>query len=116
MPAVGIAICGERFFIMSSLLSEREAVQARVERACMCLFDTWCETRSVVPLTYLLHCWPLADGSARAIRRMRDTLRELQSSHPDALGASAALTLATLIRCVDEALVESPLAGQKAGR
>ncbi|CAM2193565.1 hypothetical protein PXJ20_10390 [Paraburkholderia sp. A1RI_3L] len=101
---------------MSSLLSEREAVQARVERACMCLFDTWCETRSVVPLTYLLHCWPLADGSARAIRRMRDTLRELQSSHPDALDASAALTLATLIRCVDEALVESPLAGQKAGR
>jgi hypothetical protein len=100
---------------MSSLLSEREVVQERIERACMSLFDTWCETRSVAPLTYLLHCWPLADGGARAIRRMRDTLRELQSSHPDSLDASAASTLATLIRCVDEALVEWPLAGPRAG-
>ncbi|WP_114811116.1 hypothetical protein [Paraburkholderia kururiensis] len=101
---------------MSSLLSEREALYQRIERACMCLFDTWCETRSVAPLTYLLHCWPLADGSARAIRRMRDTLRELQGSHPDSLAPSAAATLATLICYLDEALVEGSVAEQKAGR
>jgi hypothetical protein len=48
-----------------------------IERICMRLFDTWCEQRSVLPLAYLMHAWPLAEHTENALKRLSQSLGEL---------------------------------------
>lgn len=89
---------------MIPYLSGRENEVEYINSICLRLFDTWCEKRSVTPLGYLLHCWPLLDSKPQAIRRLGDTLRELRKSHPEALDRDASHALRELADCVDEIL------------
>ncbi|KVW47312.1 hypothetical protein [Burkholderia ubonensis] len=70
---------------MNSPLSAREAAAESVNGICLRLFDTWCETRAVVPLAYLMHCWPLLDNRESSVRRLAETLQELEKFHPQVL-------------------------------
>ncbi|CAE6871937.1 hypothetical protein R70211_01312 [Paraburkholderia domus] len=56
-----------------------------VEAICLILFDDWCATRSVIPLVYLMQCWPLLDYEDGRLRRLTATLAELLQHHADAL-------------------------------
>lgn len=58
---------------------------AGIERCCLALFERWCENRSVIPLAYLLHVWPVPTLTARLTRRLANTLRHLSKSHGDML-------------------------------
>ncbi|RDK00994.1 hypothetical protein [Paraburkholderia lacunae] len=89
---------------MIPYLSGRENEVEYINSICLNLFDTWCENRSVTPLGYLLHCWPLLDSGPRAIRRLGDTLRELRKSHPETLNVKTSQALRELADCVDEIL------------
>ena len=88
-------------------LSERENAVERINTICMRLFDLWCEHRSVTPLTYLLHCWPLMDSEPASIRRLRETLSELRKTHLDAISAGATHELFELADCADEILFQA---------
>ena len=90
---------------MIPYLSERENEVEYINSMCLRLFDSWCESRSVTPLGYLLHCWPLVDSGPKAIRRLGETLRELRKSHADALDRDTSQVLRELADCVDEILV-----------
>jgi hypothetical protein len=48
---------------------------------CTRLFDAFCERRSVIPLAYLMHSWPLLDLNPSSRRRLRDDLVDLQRWH-----------------------------------
>jgi hypothetical protein len=52
---------------------------------CLRLFDTWCEKRSVIPLAYLMHVWPVSGSGADARSRVLCALGDLQKWHADAL-------------------------------
>lgn len=52
---------------------------------CMALFDGWCERRNVVALAYLMHSWPLTGKDLSLIRRLLQSLRELEEHHLDSL-------------------------------
>ncbi|HEY1999058.1 hypothetical protein [Paraburkholderia sp.] len=56
-----------------------------VSRLCLFLFDSWCERRSIVPLAYLMHAWPVLIMDQSGVGRLVSVLRELQAFHPDAL-------------------------------
>ncbi|MGQ7935420.1 hypothetical protein [Paraburkholderia sp. D1E] len=56
-----------------------------IEALCFRLFDGWCERRSVIPLAYLMHAWPIVTSDGFSNRRIQTTLRELQQFHPDSL-------------------------------
>jgi hypothetical protein len=88
-------------------LSERENAVERINSVCMRLFDLWCEHRSVTPLTYLLHCWPLMDSQPASIRRLRETLSELRKTHLETISAEAMQELFELADCADEILFQA---------
>lgn len=56
-----------------------------IGRLCLYLFDRWCEHRSVIPLVYLMHAWPILSATRYAMTRLRENLQELLRFHPDAL-------------------------------
>lgn len=58
-----------------------------LQQLCLQLFDSWCERRSVVPLAYLLHGWPILDAEARGRTRLHGALRHLQTCHAETLSA-----------------------------
>jgi hypothetical protein len=89
---------------MIPYLSERENAVEHINTICMRLFHSWCEYRSVTPLVYLLHCWPLMDSHPTTIRRLGDTLSELRKTHLETLDAEAVQVLFELADCVDEIL------------
>ncbi len=93
--------------IMMAYLSERENVVEQVDSLCLRLFDTWCETGSVTPLAYLLHCWPLTDSAPGALRRLGETMRDLRRHHADQLDAYGFQALCEMADLIDE-LVERP--------
>jgi hypothetical protein len=92
---------------MIPYLSERENAVEHINTICMHLFDSWCEHRSVTPLVYLLHCWPLMDSHPTTIRRLGDTLSELRKTHLEALDAETVQDLFELADCVDEVLLRA---------
>ncbi|MEX3937709.1 hypothetical protein AB4Y32_39385 [Paraburkholderia phymatum] len=92
---------------MMAYLSERENVVEQVDSLCLRLFDTWCETGSVTPLAYLLHCWPLTDSAPGALRRLGETIRDLRRHHADPLDAYSFHALCETADLIDE-LVERP--------
>jgi hypothetical protein len=81
---------------------DHEHVFERLNSACQRLFETWCESRSVIPLGYLLHCWPLPDKGHASVKRLADGLRELGRTDPDALGGRIWPILCELALCIDE--------------
>ncbi|HEX7934107.1 MAG TPA: hypothetical protein VF573_13685 [Paraburkholderia sp.] len=90
---------------MIPYLSERENEVEHINSICFRLFDIWCERRSITPLGYLMHCWPLVDSGPKAIRRVGETLRELRKSHPAELDGTTGAMLLELADCVDDLLV-----------
>jgi hypothetical protein len=95
---------------MVPYLSERENAVEHINAMCMHLFDLWCESRSVVPLAYLLKGWPLTNSDPEAIRRLGNTLRDLRRHHlHDANGASFQ-ELCELSDCVEDLLILSSMA------
>ncbi|CAB3810552.1 hypothetical protein LMG27177_07286 [Paraburkholderia fynbosensis] len=62
-------------------LSEREDSIEHINAMCLHLFHLWCETRSVVPLTYLLRAWPLMNSDPETLRRLGTALRDLRRQH-----------------------------------
>ncbi len=95
---------------MVPYLSERENAVEHINAMCMHLFDLWCESRSVVPLTYLLKGWPLTNSDPEAIRRLGNALRDLRRHHLlDANGASFQ-ELCELSDCVEDLLILSSMA------
>ena len=71
---------------MSQIPSQHTAVVERINSICHRLFEMWCENKCLVPLCYLMHCWPLLDICEASIRRLADTLEELEKFHPETLG------------------------------
>jgi hypothetical protein len=60
-------------------------VLEEIDQLCLLLFDNWCERRSVIPLSYLMHAWPILKGVPLARMRLLNTLQELRQFHPDSL-------------------------------
>jgi hypothetical protein len=69
---------------MTRTFSEPNSLE-NIDRLCALLFDSWCERRSVIPLAYLMHAWPILKAAPLAMTRLLNTLRELRQFHPDAL-------------------------------
>jgi hypothetical protein len=65
----------------------------QVDHACRLLFDRWCQERNIIPLTYLLHSWPVANTGRDPLKRLAETLRELNKLQPEILGPDAVQTL-----------------------
>ncbi|MBP0588193.1 hypothetical protein J8I87_00310 [Paraburkholderia sp. LEh10] len=84
--------------------SERESTVERVNSLCLRLFDTWCDTRSVTALAYLMHCWPMIGSTPAAMRRLGETMRDLQRYHGDQLGDEAFHALCEMAALIDELL------------
>ncbi|WP_308422863.1 hypothetical protein [Paraburkholderia caffeinilytica] len=76
----------------------------------MQLFDVWCESRSVVPLTYLLKGWPLTNSDPEAIRRLGNALRDLRRHHLLDANSASFQELCELSDCVEDLLVQSSTA------
>ncbi|MGF6779808.1 hypothetical protein P3T21_005037 [Paraburkholderia sp. GAS334] len=91
--------------VMTAHPAQYEDTVEQINSACRRLFDTWCESRSVIPLGYLLHCWPLPNGGPASVRRLADGLRELSRAHPGALGGSTWPIFCELTLCIDEILL-----------
>lgn len=70
---------------MCSDFSDTASDADHVEAICLTLFDDWCAMRSVVPLLYLMQCWPLLDHEGERFRRLTVTLADLLQHHPDSL-------------------------------
>jgi hypothetical protein len=56
-----------------------------INRLCTHLFDIWCERRSVIPLAFLMHAWPILKTATLARTHLLNTLQELRQLHPDSL-------------------------------
>ncbi|WP_207005673.1 hypothetical protein [Trinickia mobilis] len=56
-----------------------------MEQLCLRLFDGWCERRSVIPLAYLMHAWPILTTSRLAGIRLQSALQDLQQFHSSSL-------------------------------
>ncbi|MBC8741477.1 hypothetical protein OKW30_000281 [Paraburkholderia sp. Clong3] len=87
---------------MIGYLSERENVIEQIDVICLRLFDTWCETRSVTSLAYLMHCWPLIDSTTNALRRLGQTMRELRRNHADQIDEYDFRALCEVADLIDE--------------
>ncbi|MBB5496692.1 hypothetical protein [Paraburkholderia sp. MM5384-R2] len=87
---------------MIGYLSERENVIEQIDVICLRLFDTWCETRSVTSLAYLMHCWPLIDGTTNALRRLGETMRELRRNHAEQIDEYDFRALCEVADLIDE--------------
>lgn len=69
---------------MIHTFSESDFVN-ETNRLCMNLFDSWCNRRCIIPLSFLMHAWPTLKDTPIARVRLLDTLQELRKLHPDSL-------------------------------
>ena len=69
---------------MTRIISEPNALED-IDRLCNLLFDSWCERRSVIPLAYLMHAWPIAGATTLVGTRLQETLHALRQLHSDSL-------------------------------
>jgi hypothetical protein len=95
---------------MVPYLSERENAVEHINAMCMHLFDLWCESRSVVPLAYLLKGWPLTNSDPEAIRRLGNALRDLRRHHLLDPNDASFHELCELSDCVEDLLILSSMA------
>ena len=80
----------------------------QIDAICLRLFDSWCHSRNVISLTFLLRCWPLISMDAASLRRLCNTLGELRESNGNVLDEKQAELLAELNQCIDDLQVHAP--------
>lgn len=90
---------------MNGRAENREVAVEFLNTACERLFEIWCESRSVIPLSYLLHCWPLPDRGYASVKRLAEGLRELSEANPDVLSGRIRAILGELTSCIEEILL-----------
>jgi hypothetical protein len=61
---------------------------AEINADCMRLFSGLCERKSLLPLVYLLHAWPIPELTDSAVSRLREALRTVSAFTDDYLEAS----------------------------
>ncbi|WP_342310458.1 hypothetical protein [Burkholderia pyrrocinia] len=88
---------------MSELLEQQTALAESVNSMCLDLFDRWCEARSVIPLAYLMHTWPIVTPTLPTMARLSRTLRELVIYHQHTLEHDDRLIIEGVISIVGDA-------------
>ena len=58
---------------------------AEINFDCMRLFNGLCERKSLLPLVYLLHAWPIPDLTDSDIKRLKEALRTVSAFTDDYL-------------------------------
>ncbi|ASW01444.1 hypothetical protein [Paraburkholderia aromaticivorans] len=94
---------------MVPYLSERENSIEHINAMCLRLFDQWCESRSIAPLTYLLRGWPILDSEPDTLRRLNTALREFRRQHPHDSSDASFQEVCELSDCVEDLLILSSL-------
>lgn len=79
-----------------SILDSEEAL-TKVDRLCLHLFERWCEDKKIVPLAYLLHCWPLTRSDSVSLKRLADAMLDLGHFHAGLLDTEDSVVLNALI-------------------
>jgi hypothetical protein len=82
---------------MCAVPSEGVSDADHIDTICLILFDDWCAMRSIIPLIYLMQCWPLLDKKHGRISLLSTTLAELLKYHADALTPEQTRLLGELI-------------------
>ncbi|WP_158938949.1 hypothetical protein [Burkholderia sp. S171] len=80
----------------------------QIDAICLRLFDSWCDSRNVISLTFLLRCWPLISMDAASLRQLGNTLGELAESHGSVLDDEQAELLVELNQRIDDLQVHAP--------
>ncbi|QIE27054.1 hypothetical protein SBC1_36700 (plasmid) [Caballeronia sp. SBC1] len=93
---------------MSAGSFDPQPAAEQIDAICLRLFDSWCDTRNVISLTFLLRCWPLISMDAASLRQLGTTLGELQELHGDVLAEEQADLLAELKQRIDDLQVHGP--------
>ena len=62
---------------MNDYFLPSEKTVERIDELCVRLFELWCEERKLVPLAYLLHCWPLTGHDTVVVKRLADAMSDL---------------------------------------
>ncbi len=71
-----------------------------IDDLCNELFDRWCESRSLVPLSYLLYAWPIVAVTPLKAERLIDALRDLTQFHRESLGVHDLKTISeVMVKC-----------------
>ncbi|SOE96246.1 hypothetical protein SAMN05414139_09177 [Burkholderia sp. D7] len=96
---------------MSADSSDSKPATEQIDAICLRLFDSWCDTRNVISLTFLLRCWPLISVDAVSIRQLCTTLGALQELHGSVLDKEQEGLLVELKQCIDDLQVYGPKDG-----
>jgi hypothetical protein len=100
---------------MTNYILPREQTVERIDKLCGRLFELWCEERKLVPLAYLLHCWPLTGHDAAAIKRLADAMSDLSRFQPGKLSARESIMVREVIGSAREQPVDARAARQRSG-
>lgn len=79
-----------------------------IAERCLHLFDRWCERRSVIPLAYLMHAWPIVTAGPLATIRLQSTLQDLRQFHVDSLTQDDLHIIEQVLRIRADAEKDSP--------
>lgn len=83
-----------------------EKTVERIDELCIRLFELWCEERKLVPLAYLLHCWPLTGHDAVAVKRLADAMSDLCQFQTPKLGTRESMLAREIIGYAREIIGE----------
>lgn len=78
----------------------RRSSDGRIEDLCIQLFDLFCERRRVIPLTFLMRCWPIAGDALYRVSRLADTMNELITSCGDQLSGDECGVIQDVLRLI----------------
>lgn len=79
-----------------------------MDQLCLYLFDGWCERRSVIPLAYLMHAWPILPAGPLARIRLLSALQELRQFHADSLTQDDHLVIKRVLSINADAVQRRP--------
>ena len=80
-----------------NISSEAEAETETLHALCAQLFESFCAHRSVLPLAYLMHAWPLIESSEEGHRKLRQSLLDLSEWHADEVDPAEYLLISQIV-------------------
>ncbi len=86
---------------MSTFLADHSNITVEIEDLCSTLFNRWCESRSVVPLAYLMNSWPLTASTPTRIRRLSSALLALMNSNCSELEVEDRRLISSVVAIAD---------------